>query len=701
MDARSPAEETFTGAPWRPGLPPGVYEERPARRAPATVRMDVAAFLGLAERGPLATPVPVASHGEFMRVFGASGRDRLLGPSLRLFFDNGGRRAVILRVADAAAATTARFSLGALRAGGAPLVLSARNPGRWGNRIALSGRFRRRFLSLSRPAGAHPPLLPFEAIAAAGAALVAGSLLRLRTQGAHPPPILFVTDLVERGGERIVRLSAPPPAAALLPGGAPGDALLVGEEITLDLDVSIDAGKVHGLSETWRDLRFSPLHPDFLARRLGRRAFAERLAQPERYDPARPDHADFEATERHEALMPADPRLAGSEIVRPEAVDWIRPVLPDEVTLSAGGAFRLDPIDIPDGGEGSDGEASTARHHFFEPPAAGAFGRQPAPLEALARHDALFRTEPVSLVAAPDLAHARPGDLAPPAPEAEEDGAAFRDCAIPRAAPPDLLHSVSYPRLCLAHDRAGLADAQRRLVEWCTALGDRVAVLDLPPHLWPGAIVAWRSMVASDRAALYAPWLLVDAGDADAAPLAVPPSGAAAGLIARREAISGGVQHAPANLAVSGALGRLPDPELPSAAFLHAERVDAIRPTETGLSLLGARTTSLDADYTHLSVRRLVDFLKRQLAIDLEWAAFEPNGPPLWRRVRTAVEGRLGRLHDAAAFAGASRAEAFFVRCDRTTMTAADLDMGRLICLVGVAPAVPMEFVVFRLTRLG
>ena len=41
--------------------------------------------------------------------------------------------------------------------------------------------------------------------------------------------------------------------------------------------------------------------------------------------------------------------------------------------------------------------------------------------------------------------------------------------------------------------------------------------------------------------------------------------------------------------------------------------------------------------------------------------------------------------------------EAFFVRCDRTTMTQNDLDNGRLICLIGVAPVKPAEFVIFRI----
>jgi Bacteriophage tail sheath protein len=48
---------------------------------------------------------------------------------------------------------------------------------------------------------------------------------------------------------------------------------------------------------------------------------------------------------------------------------------------------------------------------------------------------------------------------------------------------------------------------------------------------------------------------------------------------------------------------------------------------------------------------------------------------------------------------GATQDEAFFVKCDRTTMTQDDIDNGRLICLVGVAPMKPAEFVIIRISR--
>ena len=88
---------TYTGARWRDGLPPGVYEDVPRVVLPRDVRMDVAAFIGLTERGPVATPVAVESWDEFRRHFGNAGGGRLLPQSVFLFFANGGQRCVVVR----------------------------------------------------------------------------------------------------------------------------------------------------------------------------------------------------------------------------------------------------------------------------------------------------------------------------------------------------------------------------------------------------------------------------------------------------------------------------------------------------------------------------------------------------------------------------------------------------------------------------
>ena len=69
-------------------------------------------------------------------------------------------------------------------------------------------------------------------------------------------------------------------------------------------------------------------------------------------------------------------------------------------------------------------------------------------------------------------------------------------------------------------------------------------------------------------------------------------------------------------------------------------------------------------------------------------------------RLRSVVTGFLETLWRAGAFQGTTSRDAYFVKCDRTTMTQDDLDNGRLIMLVGVAPLRPAEFVIFRIQHV-
>jgi phage tail sheath protein FI len=92
-----------------------------------------------------------------------------------------------------------------------------------------------------------------------------------------------------------------------------------------------------------------------------------------------------------------------------------------------------------------------------------------------------------------------------------------------------------------------------------------------------------------------------------------------------------------------------------------------------------------------------LDTLERRIAGAIEWAVFEPNGEALWARVRLAIDDLLTGEWRKGALLGTKADEAFFVRCDRSTMTQDDLDAGRLVCLVGVAPLKPAEFVILRI----
>ncbi len=78
---------------------------------------------------------------------------------------------------------------------------------------------------------------------------------------------------------------------------------------------------------------------------------------------------------------------------------------------------------------------------------------------------------------------------------------------------------------------------------------------------------------------------------------------------------------------------------------------------------------------------------------------FEPNDEKLWARVKQTIRQFLTRVWKDGALMGSTPEEAFFIKCDRTTMTQDDIDNGRLVVLIGVAPVKPAEFVIFRIAQ--
>jgi phage tail sheath protein FI len=98
-----------------------------------------------------------------------------------------------------------------------------------------------------------------------------------------------------------------------------------------------------------------------------------------------------------------------------------------------------------------------------------------------------------------------------------------------------------------------------------------------------------------------------------------------------------------------------------------------------------------------VNVRRLLIFIEKSINGGLQWVVFEPNAEPLWARVRRSISNFLTLVWRNGALEGTKPEEAFFVKCDNTTMTQTDRDSGRLIAVVGVAPVKPAEFVIVRI----
>ena len=133
---------------------------------------------------------------------------------------------------------------------------------------------------------------------------------------------------------------------------------------------------------------------------------------------------------------------------------------------------------------------------------------------------------------------------------------------------------------------------------------------------------------------------------------------------------------------------------------LNPKGVNALRYfPERGYRVWGARTLSSDGSWKYVNVRRIFIFIEASIDVGTQWVVFEPNDERLWARVRATISGFLETQWREGLLQGVTREEAFFVKCDRTTMTQADLDNGRLICVIGIAPVKPAEFVIFRIQQ--
>jgi phage tail sheath protein FI len=224
----------------------------------------------------------------------------------------------------------------------------------------------------------------------------------------------------------------------------------------------------------------------------------------------------------------------------------------------------------------------------------------------------------------------------------------------------------------------------------------RIAVLDSPPGMSVGDVRRVRAKLDSSYAALYYPWVTV-LDPVTRAELNLPPSGFVSGIYARND-VERAVWKAPANEVVNLAIGFEQLINKAQQEVLNPEGVNCFRFFEgRGFRLWGARTISSDPEWKYVNLRRYFAYLERSIDKGTQWAVFEPNGEALWGNIRRTIEDFLLNQWQSGALLGEKPEKAYFVKCDRSTMTQNDLDNGRLICLVGVAPLRPAEFVIFRI----
>lgn len=656
-------------------ITPGVYEEvAPPPPPDPVVRDDVAAFVGLARRGPVDRAIRLEGWEEFVAWFGARAEGFLLADAVLAFFQNGGRVCWVVRVLHraeispgsgeevAAAAFADCLALDTGIPAAHPTWLAAQfdvdDPGSWAEQMAVAIRFR--VHDLQTPAGFLVD--PVTVIVNGGrgeARVIAGALLWIRDGVTDQFAVVAsVNDEVATVGEDVGPRLTLQLASAIAASSAARIAVV---------EASVEAMTTLGLRERHDELGLAPAHPRYLPEVLKQ---ASRLV----------------------TLRPAGDTL------------W-----PVGLAAAEDGASPSDTLAIAVLTGGKDGLVSFLRDDFFDDAP-----DDERPERNLGVHQ-LDRLSDVSLVVVPDLV--LPGDPPPPpvppasapTPPAKRVKFVCGDPPPPPAVPSpesppalarpeELIDPEVAPAALKQARRVSLAQAEDRLITWCEGHGDRIALLAPSPSLDPRRAVQWRRRIDSAFAASYYPWLQF--GDPIAQPPVrrVPPTGVAAGIIARAERAFG-VARAPANLDASMVIGPDRSVDGDEWSLLHGKAMNVFRPLPArGVRLLGARTLSSDPELRYLHVRRLITHIVRRLQRRMVWAAFEPHTASLRERVRRDVESHILRpLFDRGAFAGDSPKTSYFVRCDDTLNPRPSQELGRLITEIGVAPNIPAEFIVLRL----
>ena len=259
------------------------------------------------------------------------------------------------------------------------------------------------------------------------------------------------------------------------------------------------------------------------------------------------------------------------------------------------------------------------------------------------------------------------------------------------------LERDSYRDVALVYAPHVSTDIAKAVVAHCERLRFRFAVIDADKGQGnAGALNPRTALADSSYAAFYYPWL-VTADPRTGVQTPTPPGGHVLGVYARTDT-ERGVFKAPANEIVRGALALEYAITDDMQDDLNPKGVNAVRSFPgRGIRVWGARTLTSNALWKYISVRRLFIFLEHSIYEGTRWVVFEPNDDRLWARVTDTIRLFLRAQWRLGALFGRTEQDAFFITCDRTTMTQDDILNGRLVCEIGVAAVRPAEFVIFRI----
>jgi phage tail sheath protein FI len=653
---------------------PGVYlQEVSSGARPITgVATAIAAFVDWFPRGPVNEAVFCSSFADFERAFGGLHPWSEASYTIDQFFRNGGQTAYVVRVVTATAATANTVIQRGIGAAASVLTLGALSPGAWGNEVrarvdpGVDDTHYDLTIYSYRLDGARQVVLREEVF---------------RNMSSIPADARFV--------ERIVRDESTL-ARAVVAAVAPSQPMVNG---TLGADIAPPAAPMFAaLAPRNVSVAFGTGNGGTVVIDANVSLGNDLLATPEEVANRLQDAIRL--------LRPTDPAFAGATVRVIPVVLLGVPRLRFHVNAGVG-ADPTGRFDLADAAAGpnvatalgfANATSTVATYQFAAAAAArsqavsltGTDGAQPGQPELIGSEVAIPPTGMLALNGA---------DI-------------FNLLCLPRVSK----DVVTNPRHGTAFNFGAQGIATLSLAtDYCVR---RRAMLIVDPPVSVQTVPQAKQFLLTN-ASLRHPnvawhWPRIQVNDPldEFRPRSIGNSGSIAGLCARTDAARG-VWKAPAGTeAVLRGVSRL-DYTMTDAenGQLNPIALNCLRTFDLyGHVNWGGRTSvGMDAnpnDWKYLPVRRLALFIEETLFRSTTWVIFEPNDEPLWGQIRLAVGSFMNDLFRKGAFQGATKQQAYFVRCDSTTTTPLDQARGIVNLVVGFAPLKPAEFLIITITQI-
>ncbi|WDD36392.1 phage tail sheath subtilisin-like domain-containing protein (plasmid) [Nostoc sp. UHCC 0926] len=239
---------------------------------------------------------------------------------------------------------------------------------------------------------------------------------------------------------------------------------------------------------------------------------------------------------------------------------------------------------------------------------------------------------------------------------------------------------------------------QSAILNHCSRLGDRFAILDSLPRANLEQVQAQRQRLTGDYGALYYPWIRIANGPQESGYF-VPPCGHIAGVYARSDERIG-VHKAPAHEILEGVLDLEITLTNTQQDELNPENINCLRAFPgRGIRVWGARTLSLKPEWLYVNVRRLFLTVGRWLEMNMADVVFEPNDTRLWANIERELTAYFYDLFQQGMLKGRSPTEAFYVKCDEETNPPESRDVGNVAIEIALAPVVPGEFIIVQIIQ--